>query len=69
MPKRKNENAPFWQSTYAFQKRMIESALLDAGGVVQTTAARLGISRTYLHKLCADLDIDTKAFYAKQETE
>ena len=66
MPRRRNNNGPFWLSTDTFHKRMIESALRDAEGEMRTAAARLGISRTHLYALCKRLVVDPKEYHRKE---
>lgn len=58
MPKRRDENAPYWMQLREAEKRIIEYAL-EHGRTIRGTAAILGISPNYLSERTRELGIST----------
>jgi hypothetical protein len=58
MPKRRDENAPYWVQLREAERHIIEFAL-EHGGSIRGTAAILGISPNYLRERTRELNIDT----------
>jgi len=56
MPKRRNENAPYWQQLREAERRIIEYAL-EHGQTLRGTASILGISPNYLSERTRELGI------------
>jgi transcriptional regulator with PAS, ATPase and Fis domain len=52
-----DQEMTFEGAVAAFKKRLISSAIQAEGGVKSAAARRLGISRSYLHKLITDLSV------------
>ncbi|MFQ5946915.1 MAG: helix-turn-helix domain-containing protein [Anaerolineae bacterium] len=50
--------APLDEAVREFKRRVIELVLGEAGGNRSEAARRLGIQRTYLHRLIRNLEID-----------
>jgi hypothetical protein len=58
MPKRRDENAPFWTQMRQAERRIIEYAL-EHGQTLKKTATLLGISPNYLSERTRELGIPT----------
>lgn len=57
MPKRRDENAPYWQQLKAAERGIIEYAL-EHGKTMRGTAAILGISPNFLSERAKELGIE-----------
>ena len=58
MPKRRNQNAPYWQQLRVAERQIIEYAL-EHGQTIRKTAEILGISPNFLSERTRELEIAT----------